>query len=119
MIEQPPIEHRLNHDPLKALEPAYPPRKLVRSRDNWELCNKIGIRFNGLPRRDVNAYDCDEGWIVTTSGRLLYGPVEPYWRQFERTEVVVPAEVQDQRKAAAEAKRARKNAARLAARSGA
>ncbi|MER9652505.1 hypothetical protein NKJ26_03170 [Mesorhizobium sp. M0152] len=87
-----------------------PPRRFRLTRDNFHLGRTIGILFDGVPRRDVLAYDADEGWIETERhNSRLNGRVEPYWRKFEETferHQVDPQARIDR----AEAKRARKAA---------
>lgn len=46
------------------------------------LAARIGIKFNGKIRPlDVVAYDVEKGMIKTNRGEILYGTVEPFWRE--------------------------------------
>lgn len=94
-----------------------PPRRIRLSRDNGHICKLIGIRFNGGIRPgDVIAYDMDEGWIETNRGKVLRGNVEPFWRPVEQRPPEPPSiDRQAEAISAADAKRARKAAKRLAA----
>jgi hypothetical protein len=98
----------------RAIDADAPPRRFRLTRDNFHVGRTIGILFDGVVRRDVLAYDVDEGWIETEKHRgRLNGRVEPYWREF------VPPPSQEASEAfqeiamrRADDKRARKAAAR-------
>lgn len=51
--------------------------------NNKALCRRIGIRFDGVDRFDVHAYDSVQGWIRLRDGTVLSGRVEPYWRRVD------------------------------------
>lgn len=48
---------------------------------------RVGVRFNGEERKDVEFYDADAGRIKTIHGQLLEGLVEPFWRYPENRQM--------------------------------
>lgn len=57
------------------------PARMVQSRGTQALCNRIGVRFNGVDQgTSVVAYDAPAGWIQLKNGARKNGDVEPYWR---------------------------------------
>ncbi|RDV06394.1 hypothetical protein DXH95_02925 [Sphingorhabdus pulchriflava] len=72
-----------------------PPRRLsnkIGHRDFHPSYGRVGLRFDGQERTDVRYYNMDAGtpskhsnggMIETTSGEMLFGNVEPYWRYAE------------------------------------
>lgn len=107
------------------VDPNAPPRRLRLSDSTRDICKRVGVRFNGTAMPgNVYAYDVDEDWIEMKDGRRLRGIVEPYWREQEKpivSHVDPPPSMSDppvvvnvDRLSAAEAKRARKAAKRMA-----
>lgn len=41
---------------------------------------RVGVRFDGVERNDVQSYDAEAGWLETIKRQVLYGVVEPFWR---------------------------------------
>lgn len=73
---------RLTGDELRPAEPVVPVRlSLVSSNKNFRPdYMRVGVRFDGVERNDVQSYDAEAGWIETVKRQVLYGVVEPFWR---------------------------------------
>lgn len=67
---------------LRTPEPIVPVRlSLVSSNKNFRPdYMRVGVRFDGVERNDVQSYDAEAGWIETIKREVLYGVIEPFWR---------------------------------------
>jgi hypothetical protein len=57
------------------------PAKLSVSLANEALCDRIGVRIDGVDMgKRVLSYDVAEGIARLTNGDVVHGTIQPYWR---------------------------------------
>lgn len=58
-----------------------PPNAFMSSSANRAICARIGVRIDGQDMgASVLAYNVKQGWAKLSSGYIVRGVIEPYWR---------------------------------------